>query len=59
MNEELGPEDIRLNVSNQKGLRSLGFERGRYLIGAGLENRSEHLVRHFHQLCHEAISRKA
>jgi carnitine monooxygenase subunit len=56
MNEELGPEDIRLNISNQKGLRSLGFDRGRYLIGAGLNNRSEHLVRHFHQLCHEAIS---
>ena len=55
MNEELGPEDIRLNVSNQKGLKSLGFSRGRYLIGDGLNNRSEHLVRHFHQLCHHAI----
>jgi phenylpropionate dioxygenase-like ring-hydroxylating dioxygenase large terminal subunit len=56
MNEDLGPEDIRLNVSNQKGLRSLGFDRGRYVIGAGLGNRSEHLVRHFHRLCHEAIT---
>ena len=56
MNEELGPEDIRLNISNQKGLRSLGFERGRYLIGDGAANRSEHLVRHFHRLCHDAIS---
>jgi phenylpropionate dioxygenase-like ring-hydroxylating dioxygenase large terminal subunit len=55
MNEELGPEDIKLNVSNQKGLRSMGFERGRYLIGATPDNRSEHLVHHFHQLCHEAI----
>ena len=55
MNEELGPEDIRLNVSNQKGLKSLGFSRGRYLIGDGLNSRSEHLVRHFHQLCHHAI----
>ena len=55
MNEELGPEDIRLNVSNQKGLKSLGFSHGRYLIGDGLNNRSEHLVRHFHQLCHHAI----
>jgi choline monooxygenase len=55
MNEELGPEDIRLNISNQKGLRSMGFDKGRYLIGDGLNNRSEHLVRHFHQLCHAAI----
>jgi carnitine monooxygenase subunit len=55
MNEELGPEDIRLNVSNQKGLRSLGFGQGRYLIGDTPDNRSEHLVRHFHRLCHEAI----
>ena len=56
MNEELGPEDIRLNVSNQKGLRSMGFERGRYLIGTSADNRSEHLVHHFHRLCHQAVS---
>ena len=56
MNEELGPEDIRLNKSNQRGLRSFGFDRGRYLIGDGITNRSEHLVRHFHQLCYAAIS---
>jgi choline monooxygenase len=55
MNEELGPEDIRLNVSNQKGLRSMGFDKGRYLIGSSPDNRSEHLVRHFHELCHDAI----
>jgi choline monooxygenase len=55
MNEELGPEDIRLNKSNQLGLRSFGFERGRYLIGDGITNRSEHLVRHFHKLCYDAI----
>jgi choline monooxygenase len=55
MNEDLGPEDIRLNISNQKGLRSMGFEHGRYLVGEGLSNRSEHLVQHFHRLCHKAI----
>jgi phenylpropionate dioxygenase-like ring-hydroxylating dioxygenase large terminal subunit len=55
MNEELGPEDIRLNTSNQRGLRSFGFERGRYVIGAEFGNKSEHLVRHFHQLCHRAL----
>jgi carnitine monooxygenase subunit len=56
MNEDLGPEDIKLNVSNQKGLRSFGFERGRYVIGDGFDNRSEHLVRHFHKLCYDAIN---
>lgn len=56
MNQDLGPEDIRLNVSNQKGLRSLGFQHGRYVIGDGFANRSEHLVRHFHRLCYDAIN---
>jgi carnitine monooxygenase subunit len=55
MNQYLGPEDINLNKSNQKGLRSFGFERGRYLIGDGIGNRSEHLVRHFHRLCYDAL----
>ena len=55
MNQELGPEDIRLNTSNQKGLRSLGFERGRYVISEDSDNRSEHLVRHFHKLCYDAV----
>ena len=32
-----------------------GFRHGRYLIGETPDNRSEHLVRHFHQLCHRAI----
>jgi choline monooxygenase len=55
MNEDLGPEDIRLNQSNQKGLRSFGFERGVYVVGEEFNNRSEHLVRHFHRLCYAAI----
>ncbi len=55
MNQELGPEDIQLNASNQEGLRSFGFDHGRYVIDEGQGNRSEHLVRHFHQLCYDAI----
>jgi choline monooxygenase len=58
MNDALGPEDIRLNVTNQQGLHSLGFERGRYLIGDGIDNRSEHLILHFHTLCYNAIHRR-
>jgi phenylpropionate dioxygenase-like ring-hydroxylating dioxygenase large terminal subunit len=55
MNEELGPEDIQLNVTNQKGLRSFGFDQGRYMIDAERSNESEHLVHHFHKLVYEAI----
>jgi phenylpropionate dioxygenase-like ring-hydroxylating dioxygenase large terminal subunit len=55
MNTRLGPEDIKLNVSVQKGLRSLGYNQGRYVIDAQRSNESEHLVHHFHTLVHEAI----
>ena len=56
MNNELGPEDIRLNVSNQKGLHSMGFDQGRYMIDSSRANQSEHLVHHFHRLCYRAVS---
>ncbi|HEY4163075.1 MAG TPA: aromatic ring-hydroxylating dioxygenase subunit alpha [Dongiaceae bacterium] len=56
MNEKLGPEDIELNVTNQKGLRSFGFNQGRYLIDAERSNESEHLVHHFHSLVHQSIA---
>ena len=55
MNEKLGPEDITLNVTNQKGLRSFGYNQGRYLIDAARSNESEHLVHHFHSLVHDAV----
>lgn len=55
MNEVLGPEDIRLNESTQKGMRSMGFEQGRYVIGDESDCRGEHLVHHFHKLCYNAI----
>jgi choline monooxygenase len=55
MNEKLGPEDIELNVTNQKGMRSLGYNQGRYLIDPERSNESEHLVHHFHSLVHAAV----
>jgi len=55
MNQELGPEDIALNVSNQKGLHSQGYVQGRYIIDTEHPNQSEHLVHHFHKLCYQAI----
>ncbi|MDT4857002.1 Carnitine monooxygenase oxygenase subunit [compost metagenome] len=55
MNEELGPEDIELNVSVQKGLHSLGYDQGRYMIDAQRSNENEHLVHHFHRLVFQGI----
>jgi carnitine monooxygenase subunit len=55
MNTQLGPEDIELNVTNQKGLHSWGFQSGRYLIDPERPHESEHLVHHFHKLCYQAI----
>lgn len=55
MNSDLGPEDIRLNISVQKGLHSMGYNQGRYVIDAQRSNESEHLVHHFHSLVHNGI----
>lgn len=55
MNEDLGPEDIELNISVQKGLHSLGYDQGRYMIDAERSNESEHLVHHFHKLVFDGI----
>lgn len=55
MNTELGPEDIDLNITTQKGLRSLGYDQGRYMIDPARSNESEHLVHHFHTLVYRAI----
>ncbi|QBR02192.1 aromatic ring-hydroxylating dioxygenase subunit alpha [Paraburkholderia pallida] len=55
MNTDLGPEDIELNISVQKGLHSVGYNQGRYVIDATRSNESEHLVHHFHKLVHSGI----
>jgi phenylpropionate dioxygenase-like ring-hydroxylating dioxygenase large terminal subunit len=55
MNQELGPEDIQLNVTQQKGLRSIGYDQGRYMVDPERGHESEHLVHHFHKLVYEAI----
>ena len=52
---KLAPEDIRLNVGVQKGLKSFGFDQGRYIIDPARPNIGEHLVLHFHTLVHDAI----
>ncbi|MDY0881549.1 aromatic ring-hydroxylating dioxygenase subunit alpha [Dongia soli] len=55
MNTELGPEDIALNLTTQKGLHSFGYDQGRYLVDAERSNQSEHLVHHFHKLYYQAL----
>lgn len=55
-NEKLGPEDIDLNVMLQKGVRSFGFDQGRYVIDPERGANSEHLLHHFHALVHEALN---
>jgi carnitine monooxygenase subunit len=56
-NEKLGPEDIELNLWVQRGVRSFGFDQGRYLIDAERSSNSEHLVHHFHSLVYAALHR--
>jgi len=55
-NTQLGPEDIDLNLMVQKGVHSLGFDQGRYVIDAARSANSEHLVHHFHTLVHAALN---
>ena len=55
-NKKLGPEDIDLNLAVQKGVRSFGFDQGRYLVDAERSAYSEHLVHHFHTLVYEAVT---
>ena len=55
MIEELGPEDIELNVGVQKGLRSFGYDRGRYMVDANRDSESELQVHRFHSLVYQAV----
>ena len=42
-------------LTQQKGLRSFGYNQGRYWIDRERSNESEHLVHHFHKLVHQAL----
>ena len=57
MNDGLGPEDIELNITVQQGLKSMGFDQGRYMIDPERSNESEHAVHHFHVKLFEALTR--
>lgn len=55
-NAELGPEDIELNLAVQRGVRSFGFDQGRYMIDPERGPNSEHLLHHFHELVYGALN---
>lgn len=52
---KLAVEDIELNVGVQQGLRSFGYDQGRYVIDPKRPNIGENLVHHFHSLVYDAI----
>jgi len=57
IDEVLQAEDIALVESVQKGLRSRGYNQGRFIVDAGRCDMSEHAVHHFHGLVVDAMTR--
>ena len=58
MTHELRPEDIELNLVQQRGMRSFGYDQGPYMVNAARKSWSEHLLFHFHSLIHEALEKR-
>ncbi len=55
-NDILGPEDVEIVESVQRGLHSLGYQRGRLMADPGCsEVWSEHFLHHFNALNIEAV----
>lgn len=54
----LQPEDIGLCESVQKGLKSSGYNQGRFVVDAGKTELSEHAVHHFQHLVAQALGAK-
>ncbi|MEM7207656.1 MAG: aromatic ring-hydroxylating dioxygenase subunit alpha [Pseudomonadota bacterium] len=51
----LQPEDIALCTSVQKGLKSRGYNQGRFIVDEELSELSEHAVHHFQSLVMRAL----
>lgn len=51
----LQPEDIGLCESVQKGMRSLSYNQGRFIVDEGLTELSEHAVHHFQWMVAKAL----
>ena len=54
-NDVLGPEDVALVENVQKGLHSLGYHQGRFIIDKSRGHTNEHAVHHFHSLVMKAL----
>lgn len=50
MNEELGPEDVALNVGVQQGLNSRAYHTGRFMVDADMGYDGEQLIHNFYRL---------
>jgi phenylpropionate dioxygenase-like ring-hydroxylating dioxygenase large terminal subunit len=55
LDEVLQPEDIGLCESVQRGLKSIGYNQGRFIVDEDLSELSEHGVHHFQKLVLEAL----
>jgi phenylpropionate dioxygenase-like ring-hydroxylating dioxygenase large terminal subunit len=55
MNQTLQPEDIALCESVQRGLKSQGYNQGRFVIDPDHPELSEHAVHHFQKMVAEAL----
>ena len=54
-NEVLGPEDLGLCESVQRGLRSRSYDQGAYMVDPARPGESEHALHHFHRLVLDAL----
>jgi carnitine monooxygenase subunit len=57
IDQVLQVEDIALVESVQRGLKSRGYDQGRFVVDAGRTDLSEHAVHHFHGLVVQAMAR--
>ena len=58
IDQVLQAEDIALVESVQRGLKSRGYDQGRFIVDADRTDMSEHAVHHFHALVVEAMARR-
>ena len=57
IDQVLQAEDIALVESVQRGLKSRGYDQGRFIVDADRTDMSEHVVHHFHALVVGSMAR--
>lgn len=55
LDNDTNAEDVALCEAVQRGLGSLGYDRGRFIVNRGRTETSEHSVHHFHRLVADAL----